>query len=125
MCSKTEKFILGWQARILGWVLDKCIHAFRTNQMQCSYQALDVGYCELFPAWKCTSNGDSVADAGTAFPVGPGPLLSTWQSLAEPKLISSVIQSMEKYRGCLRELPGKTIHSQPRPEATPLTGHLC
>ena len=42
---------------------------------------------------------------------GLGPSLSAWQASAEPELISSVIHTVEKYSGCLREPPVKTIHS--------------
>lgn len=72
LCSKTEELILGWQTQNLGWVWGEYMHAFKTNQMPCSHQALDNCYWRLFPSWKCTSNDSSVADAGTAFPVGPG-----------------------------------------------------
>lgn len=122
------KSLSGFGARVL--------RAFQTDQMQSSYQALDV-----FSTVSRSPRGNVPAMAipwqmQDCFSRGPGPLLSTWQPLAEPKLISSAIQSMEKYRGCLRELPGKTIHSllpslaahltaQTRSYPPTHTGHLC
>lgn len=84
---------------------------FQTNLIQCFYQTRDAGCCQHVPPWKCTSGSEPVADAVADFPRGLGPSLSAWQALVTPKLISTGIHAVEKYSGCLREPPVKTVPS--------------
>ena len=125
LCSLFWELTLGWQVHFLDWASDyKCVHAFQNKPypvfcflffflsnprhllLQISpfvetYQGLQVhGRCH---GWHHC---------------GLGPSLSAWQASAEPELISSVIHTVEKYSGCLREPPVKTIHSLTPVQAT-------
>lgn len=92
---------------------------FKTNPTHCFYQTLEIYYCKHLPSWKCTSDVVGGRCHGS-LPRGLVPSLLTWQGLDEPKLISSVICSVEKYSSRLREPPVKTAQRLPpaQPPAT-------